>query len=461
MTAPVPPPEDAAPAAQAARPGFLAAVNLVFLTYVGGYGLAFLTGIILARALGPDGRGVYSLFLLSVSFAQAVLSLGVGVSAVYYIGKRAFPLRDIVSNAQFVVLAAAAASGALVLLAAPTVGGRLLDAGAPFWAFAFAVPLFVEFNLLTSVLQGRERFLQMNLVVLAQPLLLLGLLVAGLAAGGFGTPAAVLFWAGSVLAASALGLWFVGPEHVDPAAALRPKWAVLREQILFGAKGQLGNLMQLLNYRLDQFLVALFVSEAGVGLYAVGVSVSEAVWFVANSVAVVLLPRLTAAGPGEAAELTPVVCRNTLLASALAATGLGVVSIWLVPLLFGEDFSGSVRPLLWLLPGTVALAGSKVLASYVFSRGRPLVNSAITVASLVVTVAADLALIPLFGVSGAAAASSLAYASHLALSVAAYRAISGQPAFDALVPARSDIRLYRAVFRSTAGRLRAAAEPRG
>lgn len=459
MTMPASSADDAQAAIEPGRPGFLAAVNLVFLTYVAGYGLAFVTGVILARALGPDGRGVYSLFLLSVSFAQAVLSLGIGVSAVYYIGKRAFPLRDIVSNGQLIVLASAAASGALVLVAAPTVGGRLLGAGAPFWAFAFAVPLFVEFNLLTSVLQGRERFLQMNLVVLAQPLLLLALLVAGLGAGGFGTPAAVLFWAASVLAASALGLWFVGLEHVNLATSVGPRWPVLREQIVFGAKGQLGNLMQLLNYRLDQFLVALFVSEAGVGLYAVGVSMSEAVWFVANSVAVVLLPRLTAAGAGEAAELTPVACRNTLLVSALAAAGLGAVSGWLVPLLFGADFSGSVRPLLWLLPGTVALAGSKVLASYVFSRGRPLVNSGITIASLVVTVAADLALIPPFGVSGAAVASSLAYASHLVLSAVAYRTISGRSALAALLPARADIGLYRAVLRSTAARLRLAAEP--
>ncbi len=453
------------PAEQAALtsdgpPAFLASVNLVFVASVAGYALAFVTGVILARALGPDGRGVYSLFLLSASLAQAVLSLGIGVSAIYYIGKRAFPLADILSHAQVVVLGSAAVSGVLVLLAIPTVGGRLLDAGAPFWAFAFAVPLYVEFSLLTSVLQGRSRFLEMNVLLLAQPLVLLALLAAGLAGGGIGTSAAVVAWALSVLAASLLGLWLVGPRNLRPAVVLRPKWPVLRRQVTFGAQGQAGNLVQLLNYRLDQYLVLLFVSESGVGLYAVGVSVSETIWFLANAVAVVLLPRLTAAGDREAAEMTPVACRNTLLISALGAVALGVVSLWLVPFVFGHDFSGSVRPLLWLLPGTVALAGSKVLASYVFSRGLPLVNSGITLSSLVVTVAADLALIPTFGVPGAAAASSLAYSAHLALSLLAYQRVSGQPLLGALLPSAEDLRLYRSAIAATTARLRPASEPR-
>ena len=80
------------------RPGFLGNVNLVFLTYAANAILAFGAAVLVARALGPEGRGVYALFLLSASITQAVLSLGMGVSAVYYLGKRTYPLSRIVQQ---------------------------------------------------------------------------------------------------------------------------------------------------------------------------------------------------------------------------------------------------------------------------------------------------------------------------------------------------------------------------
>jgi peptidoglycan biosynthesis protein MviN/MurJ (putative lipid II flippase) len=107
-----------------------------------------------------------------------------------------------------------------------------------------------------------------------------------------------------------------------------------------------------------------------------------------------------------------------------------------------------------LLPGTVALAGTKILAAYVFSRGRPLINAQIAFVTLVVTVIADLILIPPFEVAGAAAASSLAYCCSLALSAVAWRRISGGSISDALLPRLSDAPYYRDGLRSLLGRLR-------
>ena len=436
-------PEVATPP-EAGRPrlGFLGHVNLVFLTYVANAVLAFGVAVLMARALGPEGRGVYALFLLSASITQAVLSLGMGVSAVYYLGKRTYSVPRIVANSQQVTLASAVVSGLLVLLAWPIVGDRLLDEGAPYWVFAFAVPLFLNYTVLTTILQGSSRFLAMNAVILAQPLVLLMLLVGGVTLGDVDATAALLFWSGATLAAMLLALALLGRQALRPADLLRVDWPSLRQQVRFGMQGQIGNVAQLLNYRLDQYVVLLFVSTAGVGIYAVSVTLSQSVWFVANAVAVVLLPRLTAADAAEAARTTPLVCRNTLLLSALAALGLGVVSPWLVEALFGGEFGPSLAPLLWLLPGTVALAGSKILTSYIFSQGRPMTNSLITIAALAVTLAADLALIPAFGVSGAAIASSLAYGVHFALSLVAYRRLSGGSIWEAVFVRGDDLRRY-------------------
>lgn len=426
--------------------GFLGHVNLVFLTYIGNAALAFGAAVLVARALGPDGRGVYALFLLSASIAQTVLSLGIGVSAVYELGRGTMPPARVVANSQHVMLASAAVSALLVLLAGPTVGDTLLDHDTPYWVFVFAVPVFLNYNVLTTILQGMGRFPAMNAVVLLQPLVLLTLLATGVALADVDTTAALIFWSVATFAATLLALALLR-DALPLRELLRIDWPSLSRQVRFGVQGQLGNLVQLLNYRLDQYLVLAFVGTAGVGIYAVSVTATQSVWFVANAVATVLLPRLTAADEAEAARTTPVVCRNTLLLSAIAGLALAAVSPWLVGALFGGAFDSAVVPLLWLLPGTVALAGSKVLASYVFSRGRPLINTGITVIALAVTLAADFALIPVFDVTGAAIASSIAYTAHFALSLVAYRRLSGGSIWEAVVVRADDLRRYAAVAR--------------
>ncbi len=433
--------------------GFLTNVNFVFIATVANAALAFVIGVIIARALGAEGRGTYALFLLSASIAQAVLGLGLGVSAIYELGKGTMPLPRVVANGQHVTLLAALVSGALVLIAWPLFGDELLDNDAPIWAFAFAVPLFVNFYILTNILQGENRFGAMNAVVLAQPVTLLGLLGVVAAFGEIDTTSAVLCWSGGSLVATLLAFALLGARGMQPAALLRVDVASLARQVRFGMQGQVGNLVQLLNYRIDQYIVLLFVSTAGVGVYAVSVTLSQSVWFLANAVAVVLLPRLTAAPVDEAARTTPIVCRNTLFISALGALALAAVSPWLVERLFGAEFEESVVPLLWLLPGTVALAGSKILSSYIFSQGKPLTNSLITVVALAVTLIADFLLIPAFDVTGAAIASTIAYGVHFALSLVAYGRLSGNPMAGALVVRGDDLRRYvEAAQRRLAGK---------
>ena len=99
------------------------------------------------------------------------------------------------------------------------------------------------------------------------------------------------------------------------------------------------------------------------------------------------------------------------------------------------------------------LPSTKVLTSYIFSQGRPLVNTMITTASLVVTLIALIALVPPFGVNGAAAASSIAYGAHFAAALYAYRRISGQPVLEAIVPRPSDARLYTDALRDVIARI--------
>lgn len=421
---------------------FLGSVNVVMATYAVDGLLAFATGVLVARALGTDGRGAYGLFVVAAAFGQLVLGLGAGNAAIYYLNKRAMSLRDIVSAAHVIVLGAAVVTAVLVAAIAPWFGDEILGDEIAAWLLIAAVPALLYMNLMRLVLQGMSRFVDLGIATIGQQALLLALVAIAVATGDPGASRIVLFLIIASAAAGAYALLRVGVRNVDIAAIARPRWGVISSLARFGVQGEAGNVLQLMNYRLDQYIVRGFVGLSGVGVYAVSASMTEAVFILANAVALVLMPRLTSASADDAAWIAPVASRNTMLIAAAGAGALAVAAPLLIPAAFGAQYRDSVEALWWLLPGTVALAGSKVLTSYIFSQGKPLVNTGITIVSLIVTLVAGFTLIPAFGVNGAAAASSLAYVAHFAAALLAYGSISGKPPLDAVLPRPKDAELY-------------------
>jgi O-antigen/teichoic acid export membrane protein len=435
----------------AASGGFLLNVNLVFIATVAASGLGFVTAVLLARTLGPEGRGVTALYQAAVSLGFAFLSLGIATAIVYYVARRDISGRQAMEAGLSITLIATAFTALGVVIAAVAFGSDLADEDVPYWLALVAIPALVQFRAAEAVLRAQGRFGAMNLLEVSLPLSILSCLAAVELAEGLTIYRAVVAWSLAFLPPVVIGYALLGPSQWPRRLAGRD---LLWQAARFGVQGQLSNLIQLLNYRLDSYLVLILVNASGVGLYAVGVSLSEGMWLIANSVSVVLLTNLTAGDEANAARMTPIICRNTLLVTAAGAVAAAAVSPVAVPLIFGDAFNDAVVPFLWLLPGTVALAGTKILAAYVFSRGRPLINAQIAFVTLVVTIVADLALIPPFEVAGAAAASSLAYCCSLALSLAAYRRLSGGAVVEALLPRFSDVPYYRDGARSIMARLR-------
>ena len=428
-------------------------VNVVMLTYAADGVLALATGALVARALGPDGRGAYGLFIVSAAFGQLVLGLGIGNAAIYYINKSQLAVREALSAIHILSIAAiavsATAAAVIVLIDADDAFGGGLSP----WLLVAAIPVLLYMNLLRLLLQALNRFVDLGVATVGQQTVLLALVAIAFTAGDPTATQIVVYLLIASACAALYSVVRIGLREVDVAAIARPRVETMRRLVGFGIQGEAGNALQALNYRLDQFILRGFESLTAVGVYAVATSMSEGVFVLANAVALVLMPRLTSADPDDAARMTPVAARNTIAIAAAGSLALAASAPLLLPAIFGERFDDSVAPLWWLLPGAVALTGSKVLTSYVFSQGRPLVNTAITAVSLAATLVADVAFIPAFGVEGAAAAASIGYGVHLIAALFAYRAISGQPAIDAIVPRIADIELYADAIRGMRDRI--------
>jgi len=234
----------------------------------------------------------------------------------------------------------------------------------------------------------------------------------------------------------------------------RPAVSEVKKALNLGLRGQLGNVATYFNYRLDVFIVNYYLNTAAVGLYAVGVMVSEAIWQMPNAAAMALVPRTARQQGLSGVEFTCLVCRQVLSMALLAAIVVAAVSAWVIPAVFGESFRGSVAVIWWILPGTVALAASKVMCADLMARGMPGYSSIFAFVTLVVTVVLDLILIPRMGIQGAALASSVAYFTNSTLVAILLKRKLGVTWKALLVPSLAELAPYRQVWDRITGRLR-------
>jgi len=436
------------------RGGFLAHVNIVFLAQIALYGLAFLLRVLLARSLGDTGLGTYALFFNAVLISGGLASLGIGFGNVYYLNKGGYSYSTLLSGSLFVVMATTAI-GTLALVAySLIVGDDLFVQGWAFWLYAAALPAVVAYLLLTSFLHGSSRFLAMAVVGIAQGGTAFAISAVLELIGELEVSTAAASWTASFVLADLAAIAALGLRDMHLGGILRPNWSALGAQVRYGIPGQVANLAALFNYRLDQFLVAAFVTRAAVGQYTVAVGLAESVWWISTAVALVLMPRLSGMESERAGEVTPIICRNTLALSAAAALALAITSPFAIRILFGSEYDEAVLPLILLMPGIVAGSATRVLGSYLFSQGKIRYNAFATLIALAATIVLDLALIPSLETEGAAIASSIAYVFALIATLYWYRRESGGSVRLALIPQREDRELYAGVLRRVTGRSR-------
>lgn len=427
-----------------ARPSFF--LNLA--TLLSGQAACALLGIAAeicyARLLGPAGRGQVSLCMMAVAFGALLGGLGGEIPITIWSADSKKRRSEWIPAVMSWGLIGCLLSSAVWLLVywrwhPPFLKGIT----GPLAAMVLVcVPVSILNGYLAAMLTGLERFrLRAGLSLVDQFAGLLAFLALVWVLGG--NAQAAMF--GNLLALL-LGTALAGAVLRNP---LRNAWNIKSARGKFGAalslglRGQFGNLVAFFNYRLDFFIVNYFLDTAQVGLYAMGVIVSEALWQIPQAAAVALTPR-TARTIGEGAtEFTCLVMRQVLLISAVSGIALAILSPLAIPLVFGTRFSGSVPVIWWILPGTIALSLGKVASADFAARSKPEYSSLFSFAAIVATVVLDLALIPRMGIRGAALASSIAYLLDSALLVATLKYQLGVNWSSLLVPASTDFAVYR------------------
>jgi O-antigen/teichoic acid export membrane protein len=418
--------------------GRLAAVNgLVML-------LAFVTGPILARALGPEGRGNLAAILLPVTLAPVVFGLGLGTYVTRQVA-RGRPAPLLLGSVGPLVLGLGVVAALLgPSIAALFAGGR--DVVHTYVLVGFLLmPLSLLILLLQDVAIGLERW---SIVVMARVVSTVASTVA----------VVVLYVMGALTVASAaIVMLTAGLLSALPTLALipdlrRPRFRrdVARDSVPFGLKAWVGGLGSVANVRLDQVLMTRLVEPRELGLYVVAFTVSN---FFINPVVGALssgmMPRFASGDPALIARVLRTTVAGVALVSALIAIGAPLI----IRVVFGADFSDAL-PMAWLLlVATVPLAGVTVLSTALTSSGHPGFSAASELVTLLVTVPLLLLTLSAHGAIAAALISIAAYCAGFAWLLVGARRHLRIGWRELLVIRREDVSRVTETFRTRAAAL--------
>jgi len=225
----------------------------------------------------------------------------------------------------------------------------------------------------------------------------------------------------------------------------RPSRRVLRESISFGVRAWVGTLADSLGFRIDQILIALIASEAALGFYVVAVNLSEMLLYFPGAVSTALLPLAARSDAGSRLGQTLRAFRSASVVTLASLLASAVLVPPLIPVVFGGAFDASITPFLLMLPGLIGFTAMIVFSNALVASSLPSLSSVAPTICFVVGLALDLALIPFFGASGAAAAASGAYLAGGLSALLIYRSRFGFRLTQLVVPQPGDFETLRAL----------------
>jgi O-antigen/teichoic acid export membrane protein len=416
------------------------------LANVLGAASGFITGPLLARALGASGRGDLAAILVPLTLAPLILGLGIPAFA-YRELPRGRPVAEVVGSLGVPLLVTGLlAAAAAVPVASALAGGR--STVRTFLIVGFlTMPLLMVGRLLTSSMAALERWRGVVAIsVIPFAVALVGISCLYVTGRLTVSSAAIATEAGWLLA--------LVPAVPLLVRAKRPVFrrALARRGVSFGMKSWLGGLAQLANVRLDQLLMITVVPPRELGLYAVAASLSGA----SNQVSGALAPPLmTRIGGGET-HLLPQAVRMTVALTLVFNTVLALVTPTLMSVLFGPQFRDASVMAVVLLAANVPFAGAVTLSGGLQADGAPLIPTIAEGLALVITVVGLVLLLGPLGGIGAAIVSLAAYGASFLFQLVMARRRTKVPLGAFLLPSRADVRWARDLLGSTVLRLRAA-----
>ena len=401
---------------------------------------SLITGVILARTFGPQGKGIYFLVFMIATTSFALVQSSIPVASVYYIGIKKYRIQDFIINLIFLAIFLGAIGMAVVFALFKLISLYLLESVNPF--YLKVALLFIPLNLLTMFLawvflglNDIPRFNLINVIRVISTTVFIAVVC--------------LFWRSlllciiaNLLAYTVASLTAIVLLSDYLKKGFRLNFRLMKDVLIYGWKGHFGDLLYNIINRLDSYLVKFFLGTRFLGYYSVSL-ISEHVWNIPTAIGTALFPKVSSSLLKDKNKDTAAVCRHSVFLTFSAALVFFIAARPLVRLLFGQPFLPAVQPLWILLPGIATLSVTKTLKHYLSGTGKPQIATYSSMVTIIVCISLNIMLIPRMGIRGAALATTCSYLVYAAIILVAFLRISGNSLTDTVIIKKQDFLIYR------------------
>ncbi|MCU0454562.1 MAG: oligosaccharide flippase family protein [Bacteroidetes bacterium] len=397
------------------------------------------SSVIIARTLGPEGRGILALLAVYQGLAIQFGTVGFNASVTYFLSREPQLHRPIIGTTVSTAIVAGVISGVLIALAAGVFPTALLGSVSYGWLLISlaALPFMFLQQFLQNVLLARQRIVAYNGVDLSNRSLQLAALAVLLLWIGEGALAAV--WAISVVGVLS-GVIAMGTTFYREPVSLRPDGATFKRMTTYGLRLYAASVLMFLVFRVQVVLVNAVAGESAAGIYAVAFQLADLIYLLPVTLGTLLFPRISMNARDDG-QTTARLFRVTMVAMLLLCGAMAMGAEWIITRLYGESFADATETIQWLLPGVFTLSLVTILNNDLTGRGIPWGMVVIPAIALLFVGSLSSVLIPGLGINGAAMSASAGNCLMLFLTLRLFSRRADLRISTIVLPRRDDFRI--------------------
>lgn len=376
------------------------------------------TGIITARILGPNDKGIQAAINLWPGVLVSLSTIGLPAALLYHVKKSAEHTGAFLAAALGLGFIASVVAALLGAVFVPTwLSGYSVEVVQVTQVYMLLVPVAVLSLIYTTAVQAHGDFQTYNGFRLLQPLVTLGaLLVLALTGTMTAATAAFAFLFSCVPAL----FWTWSRTRHSYHFSFRQFGQVYRRLLSYSFRSYSGDILGVAAGQLDKIVIVSLLSPTSMGLYTVAFSLARMLVVFQLAVTSVLLPKMIGQPVAEVRVLLGRATRVSTLITLCAAVVLMLIGPYLINFFYGNAFQGAVV-VFWILAVDSVLGGlAGLLAQVFYALGKPELMSFRHALSLALTVSGMLILGSRYGITGVAVAILLESVAMIILTLSAF-----------------------------------------
>lgn len=377
--------------------------------------LGFGTSVLLARALGPDGYGIYTFAFTVISLLSIPIKLGLPVLLVREIAKyqekNNFGLmKGLLKRSNQIVFIVSLIIGLLSILVLWIYSDQIDEEKYYTISFAlFLLPILTLGNLRGAALRGLNRIISGQLPeMIIRPGILVLLVLLYFTFWELSPAQAIILYIIAATFAFVIGTLLLFKNLPNSFSKVKPKFETKSWVKSLAPLALLGG-VQAIKSETDIFMLGFLSSSDEVGFYKVAFQGSAVLAFISTAVQATLGPSIAKLfSSGEINRLQRIIKKATRVVVFLSLPAIPIIYIWgekILEIVFGTSFVAAYPVLLVLVVGQVIsfILGFSWLIMNMTGHERSTLR--LMVLGIVINVTCNFLLIPNYGALGAALAS--------------------------------------------------------